>query len=282
MKLNSIRKFLAMSLAVATLTVLDGKAASLVIDSVKSQTVGTTAVIPQNTSGDASNTTFWNTGVVGQFVVGDSNSNLYGLRVSATNPTGKLVSGTDSLMVARTVDSQGLKDTGTLSVYVRMTGTNTANNAPTTDGRWTLDLNFSFFNVTPDGGGGYNFTTPHSLGLQLTSLDIDFNQRYYTSATSFSSNITYAPTKIVAAPAISGFAGFTAAGDSQFNNPAHAVSSKGTGSSFDVRLSHDRVALYMFEFRDPSNIIPEPSTVTLTLMAGFVVVGFFRRMRSVS
>ncbi len=271
-----------MAFVAAALVAPGLNAASLVLDGVKSQTVGTTAVIPIGTSGSSDNTTFWNTGVVGQFLVKDSSANLYGLRVSATNPTGKLVSGTDSLMVARTVDSQGLTDAGTLSVYVRMTGTNTANNAPTSDGQWTLDLNFSFFNVTPDGGGGYNFTTPHSLALQVTSLDIDFNQRYYTSTSTFSSNSTYSPTNIVAAPVVSGFAGFTAAGDSQFNNPAHAVSSKGTGSSFDVRLNHDRVALFMFEFRDPSSIVPEPGTVTLTAMAGFVLAGLFRRMRKVS
>ncbi len=257
-------------------------AASLAIDGIKSQTVGTTAVIPTNSSGNANNTTFWTPGVVGEFIVKDTNSSLYGLRVSATNPTGKLSSGTDSLMVARTVDSQGLKDTGTLSVYVRMTGTNTANNAPESNGAWTLDLNFSFYNLTPNGTGGYNFTTPHSLALQLTSLDIDYNQRYYTSNSTFSSNSTYPPTNIVAAPAIAGFAGFTAGGDSQFNNPAHAVSSKGTGSSFNVRIAHDKVALFMFEFRDPSNIVPEPSTVTLTALAGLVLAGIFRRTRKVS
>jgi hypothetical protein len=137
-----------------------------------------------------------------------------------------------------------------------------------------LDLNFSFFTA--------DFTAPASLGLQLTSLDIDFNQRYYTSNATFASNFTYAPTNISSAPAVSGFSGFTAAGDSAFNNPAHAVSSTGTGSSFDVRLGHDRVALFMFEFRDPSNIVPEPTTATLAALAGMIALGLARRSRKTS
>jgi len=128
MTLRHIQKALALNLMALVLASGTISAASLTINGVISQTVGTTAVIPFGTSGNATNTTTWiagngtvGTGVVGQFLVKDSTNTLYGMRVSATNPTGKLVSGTDSLMVARTVDSQGLTDNGTLSVYVRMT-----------------------------------------------------------------------------------------------------------------------------------------------------------------
>ncbi len=241
-------------------------AAVLSIDGVKSQTVGTTAVIPG--SGDSANTNTWAAATVGEFLLKDADGSLYGLRVTATNPTGKLTADTDSLMVARTVNSQGLTDTGTLSVYVRPTDTATAANAPVQNGAWTLDLNFSFYNVTDNGAGGFNFTTPHSTTLLLTSLDIDYGQKYYTSDSSFVSNGTYASTKITSitgSPA--GYSGFTATGDSLFSDPTHAVSSQGVGSSFDTRIAHDKVALFMFEFRDPSSIVPEPSSLALLMLS---------------
>lgn len=231
-------------------------AESLSIDSVILQTVGTTSNIPG--SGDATNTDIWSVGEVGRFTAVDG-ANTFGIIVSATNPTGSLTAGTDTLMVARTTNSQGLTDTGTLSVYVRSTG------------RWSLDLNFAIFNAT--------FTAPVNIDLTLTSLDIDFNQRYYTSTTSFSTNQTYAPTNITAAPLVTGFNGFTAAGNSSFSDTPHAVTSKGLAqNSFNIRLSHDNVALYMFEFRDPSVLVPEPTTAALLLGAG--ILGFARRRRS--
>lgn len=251
-------------------------AAVLSVDGVKSQTVGSTAVI--SGSGDGTNTTTWSAATVGEFLLKDSDNNTYGLRVTATNPTGNLTAGTDSLMVARTVDSQGLADIGTLSVYVRPTGTNTAANAPTVTGDWSLDLNFSFYNVADDGLGGYNFTTPFSTTLLLTSLDIDFDQKYYTSDSSFTTNQTYAGTTITSiAGSPSGYSGFTSAGSSVFSDPTHAVSSSGTGSSFDTRIAHDTVALFMFEFRDPSAVIPEPASVTLL---GLSFALLLRRKRS--
>jgi hypothetical protein len=251
-------------------------AAVLSISGVKSQTVGTTAIIPG--SGDSTNTTTWTAATVGEFLLKDAGNNLYGLRVTASNPTGRLTPGTDSLMVARTVNSQGLTDTGTLSVYVRPTGTATAANAPVQDGAWTLDLNFSFFNVADDGSGGYNFTTPFSTSLLLTSLDIDYNQKYYTSTGSFTTNMVYTGTTITTIPGSpAGYSGFTATGNSLFSDPTHAVSSKGTGSSFDTRIAHDKVALFMFEFRDPSAIVPEPSAVALLALSSALLLRRKRR-----
>lgn len=228
--------------------------ASLDIDSVILQTVGTTSDIPG--SGDATNTDVWAAGEVGRFTAVDG-ATTFGIVVTATNPTGSLSAGTDTLMVARTTNSQGLTDTGTLSIYVRSSG------------RWSLDFNFAVFDAT--------FTAPVNIDFTLTSLDIDFNQRYYTSTTSFSSNQTYTPTNVTAAPVVAGYTGFTAAGNSTFSDAPHAVTSQGFGNSFDIRLSHDNVALYMFEFRDPSALVPEPTAAALLVGAG--VLGFARRRR---
>ncbi len=222
-------------------------AQSLAITGTLSNTVGTTGLIPG--SGTTDNTSTWAPGTVGVFEINNGN---YYLRVNATNPTGGLAPANDSLMVIQTENSQGLTDNGTLSLYVRSSS------------QWSLDLNFSFFSDSL-------LINPATItNMQLTSLDIDFNQQYFTSNASFSSHQFYSelgvPTAITTPLTVpSGYTGFTASGDSTFDNGRFAVSSTGTGSSFDTRVSHNNVALFMFEFRDPSQIIPESSSALLVL-----------------
>jgi len=232
------------------------------ITSVISETVGTTAIVTG--SGSLANTTTWTAGVAGEFIVTDG-TNDYGLRVAVTNPTGGLSEGTDSLMVARTVNSQGLADNGTLSIYIR----------PGTTGTWSADVRFSFYNLN-----GLAFGTPYSPSLLLTSLDIDFDQRYYTEDADFIQNNLYSPTNLTNATAVTGYTGFTAPGDATFSDPKSAVSSVGKVgvSEFDIRVSHNQVALFMFEFRDPSQVlvVPEPSTMVLS---GLGAVFLLRRRR---
>lgn len=245
-------------------TALSGFAsgAAYSITSVISETVGTTAVV--TASGSKANTTTLTTGVVGQFLVSDGTT-TYGLQVSLSNPTGALTVGGDSLMVARTVNSQGLADTGTLSIYF----------SPDATGGWSADMTFSFFNVD----GSNNFTTPFSPTLLLTSLDIDANQRYYTDNADFSANNLYGSSNLTSATPITGYTGFTAGGNASFSDPASAVSSVGANgvTDFDVRVQHDGVALFMFEFRDPSQIVPEPSVALLGGVAGLALLRRRRR-----
>jgi hypothetical protein len=282
--ISALRARVAALLAALTLLVhTPASAISLSIFETVSETIGSTAIITG--SGSSSNTNYWTTGVVGSFIMEDDNlpGSYYGMTVSVSAPTGELFINTDSLMVARTVNSQGLTDNGTLSLYVRPTGTNTADGAPSVTGNWSLTVTYSFYEVT-GGPGSFTITsTPATLGLQLTSLDIDFNQRYFTSNSDFTSNFTYSPTNITSlgtntsAIGGTGYSGFTAAGDSTFNNPAHAVSSKGTDSTFTVQVAHNALALFMFEFRDPSLIVPEPASALLALGGLAVLLGRRRR-----
>jgi len=143
---------------------------------------------------------------------------------------------------------------------------------PVPEAAWTLDMNFSFFSDAA-------LTVPAPLTLLLTSLDIDFSQRYYTSDTTFSDNIVAGDTNLTSAAALAGFTGFTAAGDATFSDAKFAVASVGTGSSFDIRLEHDKVALFMFEFRDPGTVtglVPEPS---VALLGALGAIALLRRRR---
>lgn len=227
-----------------------------------SDTMGTTSAIAE--SGSKANTTTWSAGIVGRFIVSDGTSS-HGLQVEALNPTGVLLAQTDSLMVTRTTNSQGLTDTGTLSVYVN------PGNTSTTEGAWTLDLRFSFWDAA--------FTQAQDVTILLTSLDIDHNQRYYTDSQDFVSNSKYGNSLVTSAASIGTFTGFTAAGNSVFNDPRHAVSSLSQHqSAFDVKLGHDNVALFMFEFRNPSQIVPEPSATLLVMGGGLLALARRRRV----
>jgi len=264
------------SIALVALAASSGTsfAQSLSINGVISQTVGTTPTV--GGAGTLSNTTTFATGTVGVFSMTNGVTTSY-MRVSTSNPTGSLVIGRDALMVARTVNSQGLTDTGTLSILVRPV--TTAPNTPLDIvNRWTLDTRFEFFSDLA-------LTTRATTNLLLTSLDIDFNQRYYTDNTDFSSNVRYgtpgSPTLVTTlsgGDAISGFSGFTAPGSGTISDQRFAVGSAGNQHTFDIKLSNNNEALFMFEFRNPSQIIPEPSSAIL-MTAGLSMLCLHRRRR---
>ena len=264
---NATRNSLLALLAIGSSALLHAQ--SLEITGVQSQTVGSGGATITG-SGSPTNATTWAVGSAGVGVF-QMNGGTHYMKVSATSFTGALSPSSPTLMVARTVNSQGLTDQGTLSVYV----------APTSAAAWTLDLNFSFYSDSA-------LLTPATITeFQLTSLDIDFSQRYYVQTADFTggTSFTYSPlsgpfagsTNITSAPAIAGFTGFTAVPSASFSDPRAAVSSRGTGTNFDIKLAHNAVALYMFEFRQNSSIIiPEPTSALLA-SAGMALFGLRRR-----
>lgn len=219
----------------------------------------------------------WNDGVVGNFILTDSEAQIsYGMSVSTSNPGGALsghsTSTGDSIMVARTSNSQGLTDPGTLSIFIW--------EKPDKQ-EWSLDVTFSFFELGP----GNSFGAPIELALTLTSLDIDSGQRLYTSNADFDTNITASNTYLTPAASISGFSGFTTTRSGVYDDARFAIASKGVGDSFTLRLQNDERALFMFEFRDPSTIVPdlvpEPGSAMLAGLGSLYLLGVIRRRRKI-
>ena len=108
-----LRRILAL---IATVPVcLSGTPDSAEIISTLSDTVGSSYEV--SGSGSSSNTADWVEGEVGRFAIEIDGVTRY-LTVSAED-LGGLTPSEDTLMVAQTVDSQGMDDTGTLSIYFR-------------------------------------------------------------------------------------------------------------------------------------------------------------------
>jgi hypothetical protein len=168
-------------------------------------------------------------------------------------------------MIARTVNSQGLTDQGTLSILLKFNGGTNPRAASFT---------FNFLDATG--------TVPLPAEVRITSLDIDFlqfntfnNSEMNTAGAVVGSNVsssTLGGTTTYFDP--------TPATNSVVNNPNSAVTIDTTGSSFEVDLGTSDAgttyALYMIEFRDRSQVIPEPSAA---LLGGLGVLALLRRRR---
>jgi hypothetical protein len=213
------------------------------------------------------------------FVMGDEENGgatAAHLRVSVDNYVGTEISPSNfNLMVARTSNSQGLTDNGSISILFQ--GLNSA------------EITFSWF--TPDG----TFTTPLANEYTITSFDIDFLQsngietsklaQLYLAddAIAGPGNDTRLLTRTVGA--------FTEAYDpapgtnSTVNDVRNAVAFRAvTSSEQTMRVAKNATpgqALFIFEFRNPPGnfpapLIPEPSS---SLMVGLAGLGLLARRR---
>lgn len=227
--------------------------ANLEITSVVEEIVGTTAEITG--SGSKANTASWDFNDSARFILtGDDgtpamSSVTYGLDVRPISTTGGFQPGTDSLMIARTVDSQGLTDAGSLSLYISPDGAEI----------WTGEFRFSLYQGS---SGSSAFSTPASLDIQVTSLDLDFYQRMELHRNELSAYGLNNPTDIVVTDAAGDLIDFQGDGNATFSDPEAAVIGRYDGrSDFNVAFSHDDVALFMFEFRNPPSDIDDENIV---------------------
>jgi len=178
--------------------------------------------------------------------------------------------GRSGLMIAQTSNSQGLTDTGTLSI---LTGFSAAG----PDGSSWVKLGFSF--TEPDS------VTPISLAQEITSFDYDFLQFLMIDKADFSasdrgSNVSRTDT----ASTIRFFDANNT--DASFSQASNAVALNNVADdfySFTVgKTQGSGNSLFMFEFRDPSiNLatplnpmanIPEPASAMLFGAAGILML----------
>ncbi len=264
-------------LACLTATVSHAAITSLEIGGVINELNGSNSTI---TGGDVSN--LWVGTLIGgttsaafQMFNSDTNVHTADMRVTYLSNTltgGASVNNTDSsgLMIARTVNSQGLTDGGTLSILSRY-------NTLTAGQSAAMNFKFEFFQP--------GTTTPLPIEVRVTNLDLDFDQRIRVSNSEF---IT-PPFALGGNLASSNSGGFTTYFDnvvpfsvSTVANPLNAaVIDTNLGDEFDIRLGTTLpgadFALFMFEFRAESEIIPEPSAA---LLGGLGMLALLRRRRS--
>ena len=228
--------------ASASETLTYSTASSAEIISTISDTVGSNYVVVS--SGSSANTTSWSEGTVGKFEININGETRF-LTVDADNIEGLDPDG-DSLMVVQTVDSQGLTDSGTLSIYFRPT-----------ESSFIADITFSFWEDE-------DATIPLNPNIQITVLDLDHDQKFEISNDSFNSYHTYTnssnkPTKVTAD--VGGSATeFQGSGSSSIDNPLNAVSLLTNSEQVSMTFSHTAVYLAMFEFRNPSTVLSTDAT----------------------
>jgi hypothetical protein len=220
----------------------------------KTELVGSTSALPIGTGGSTANFPS-GTVVVGttfaQFRLLEVGSNVAyaDMKVTVVGKTGEFRT-TDSksgLMIAQTSNSQGLLDTGTLSILTSM--------GSAVGGEIDATFQFSFYEP--------GTTTPKNVALEVTSFDFDFDQYMEMQNTDFNASAHGAHL----VPSDNGIFSRWAETDglgSEFNDANHAlVFNNVQDSSFELTLGkvgNNSNALFMFEFRDPSTNLSNPLT----------------------
>jgi len=246
-------------------------ATSIQVSSIgKTELVGSTAsVLGGGATGNFSTTPL----VLGtsfarfQMVQADgSGTRVADLKITPTALKGTLsASSTQSgLMIAQTVNSQGLTDSGTFSILTNFASANGS-------GISSITLRLDW--LVPDTN------TPFAISAEVTSFDYDFNQFLKLENTDFSTGVHGS------ALTRTNSGGFTTwqagSSDSTFSNPNNAVIFNflsDSSTTIEVGKAGTGNSLFMFEFRDPSiNLIPEPS---ISLLGALGLGGLCMRRRN--
>ncbi len=265
-----------LSLACAcSLQSVQAQSASFAVSSLgKQEIVGTSSAVPN--SGDPFNFSAGNVSVGLTFasfqLLNDSTSQRFAdmrVTLAAVNGTLDTSSNRSGLMIAQTSNSQGLTDTGTLSVLTGFTGAGTG-------GESSVTLRFDFFEP--------NTATAKAVPLELTSFDFDFRQFLRVSSADFTAAAQGSKLTRTSNGSTYTFSDETNS-NAMFNQATNAVVLNNVvDSSFEITVGKKAGvgnSLFMFEFRDPSKVldtpltpapIPEPAaplmaTVALSLIA---------------
>ena len=289
-KINLLSKLIGLSLIGAGSSL--HAAFNFEVVGVQTQIFGTSTDV----TGSGSSANYDSNTSVGDFAVFDmdavdddngTRNDFADLRVTYTADNGGI--GSD-IMIARTSDSQGVTDGGTISVLVDL------------DSAGTASLTFDWF--TPgsfSGGVEQPDSSKLTTKINYTTFDIDFKQLVrvqtseissYTLGGKLDTNSNFVPTKLTAVDNGTTISFEDDGADSTFDDPTTAAQflSRDAIASHAVdvgKQSEGGAALFMFEFRDPSDVVifedpettpvPESSAYALILSAFALVLTACRR-----
>ncbi len=257
------------------------------VSGVQIQLAGSTTDIPG--SGTSSNFATGVSAGVNTFAVFDieavndsdnSRSDFADLRVTFIQDNGGIGS---NVMIARTTNSQGLTDTGTISVLISISSSSGG----------TAALKFDWF--TPGsfiGGVEQAGASLINTRVNYTTFDIDFNQLVTVQNSEMSQYKLNGTTLVTGTDNGTSTAFTDSNANSTFNDPRTAVEflSRNIAASHTIEMgkqSSSGNALFMFEFRDPSDVVtfndpvvtPVPELSHFGLLAALALGGctLFRR-----
>ncbi|MGJ8641601.1 MAG: PEP-CTERM sorting domain-containing protein [Opitutaceae bacterium] len=250
---------------------------SLEVSDVQTQIFGSTTDIPVGSSGSAAN--YDPTPVVGEFAVfdieavGEGGSSDYAdLKVTYfSNDAG---AGTQ-LMIAQTTNSQGLEDSSTVSILVDLN-----------QSAGSITLQFDWYTPGSFINGAEQVGSSLLTGqINYTTFDIDYNQRVDVQEADLASYTFNGATDLSAVTVDDTISFRDGGGDASFGDPEAAVGflTRNTIASHQITVgkqSGNGPALFMFEFRNPSEVVtfdnpdttPVPEPTTYSLIAGVLVL----------
>ena len=264
-------------------------ALNFAISGVQTEIAGTSTDVP----GSGTSANYDSNTEVGDFAVFDidavddsdgTRTDFADLRVTYSADNGG--AGSD-VMIARTSDSQGLSDDGTLSVLMDLDASSGG----------TIGLDFDWFSPGSFSGGVEQAgSSLLSTRIRYTTFDIDFEQVVVARSGEISSYVLDGATDLTATDDGTDIRFEDSDADSNFDDPTTAaqVLTRDTIAShtFEAgKQSAGGAALFMFEFRDPSDIVtfgnpqttqvPEPGLAAFATGAlALVAVSLMRRRRA--